>query len=211
MKTAILGAGAVGCYYGGMLARAGHAVTLVGRAAHVEAIRRDGLRMETKAFDERVRCAASTDAAAVREPDEPDSTFSPVDAADADPGFGVGWTYEDADDVAPAAPEYSHALDHPLDLDLLGAAPGEVVTVASRRGRVSLYARADDGTPRGVVFIPFAYYEAAANVLTNPVLDPFGKIPEFKYCAVQVTRGGTRPGDPGYGKGRALREMSGAA
>ena len=44
--------------------------------------------------------------------------------------------------------------------------------------------------PRGAVFVPFCYYEAAANLLTNPVLDPFGKIPEFKYCAVKVTAGG---------------------
>ena len=48
--------------------------------------------------------------------------------------------------------------------------------------------RADDGTPRGAVFVPFCYYEAAANRLTNPVLDPFGKIPEFKYCAVRVEK-----------------------
>ena len=77
------------------------------------------------------------------------------------------------------------------DLRALGITPGNPVTVASRRGSVSLYARADDGTPRGSVFIPFCYYEAAANLLTNPVLDPFGKIPEFKYCAVRVTEGGT--------------------
>jgi formate dehydrogenase major subunit len=57
------------------------------------------------------------------------------------------------------------------------------------------------------VFIPFCFYEAAANVLTNPVLDPFGKIPEFKYCAVKVTPGGAKPRDPGYGKGRALDEI----
>jgi formate dehydrogenase major subunit len=98
---------------------------------------------------------------------------------------------------------------HPLDLDALGARPGEVVTVRSRRGEISLYARADAGTPRGAVFIPFCYYEAAANLLTNPALDPFGKIPEFKYCAVRVTRGGARPGDPGYGKGRTLKAMQG--
>jgi formate dehydrogenase major subunit len=93
---------------------------------------------------------------------------------------------------------------HPLDLDALGARAGELVTVRSRRGEISLYARADAGTPRGAVFIPFAFYEAAANLLTNPALDPFGKIPEFKYCAVQVVRGGKRPADPGYGKGRTL-------
>ena len=76
---------------------------------------------------------------------------------------------------------------HPDDLQKLQAKPGDVVTAASRRGRISLYARADAGTPRGAVFIPFAFHEAAANLLTNPVLDPFGKIPEFKYCAVKVT------------------------
>jgi formate dehydrogenase major subunit len=100
---------------------------------------------------------------------------------------------------------------HPLDLDALGAKPGDVVTIESRRGRISLYARADAGTPRGAVFIPFCYYEAAANMLTNPVLDPFGKIPEFKYCAVKVTKGGTRPADPGYGKGRSLALTSAGA
>ncbi len=96
---------------------------------------------------------------------------------------------------------------HPLDLAGMGASPGDLVTVASRRGRISLYARADEGTPRGAIFIPFAFYEAAANMLTNPKLDPFGKIPEFKYCAVKVTRGGKAPADPGYGKGRALAEI----
>src|SRR5262249_52942839 len=85
---------------------------------------------------------------------------------------------------------------HPLDLAELGAKPGDLVTVESRRGKVCLYSRVDEGTPRGAVFIPFCYYEAAANVLTNPVLDPFGKIPEFKYCAVKLRRGGERPGDP---------------
>jgi formate dehydrogenase major subunit len=48
------------------------------------------------------------------------------------------------------------------------------------------------------VFIPFAYYEAAANLMTNAALDPFGKIPEFKYCAVAIRRGGT-PAKSGYG------------
>jgi formate dehydrogenase major subunit len=90
------------------------------------------------------------------------------------------------------------------DLAALGVAPGGAITVASRRGSVALYARADDGTPRGSVFIPFCYYEAAANLLTNPVLDPFGKIPEFKYCAVRVSAGGTPAVTPGYRKGEAL-------
>jgi formate dehydrogenase major subunit len=97
---------------------------------------------------------------------------------------------------------------HPLDLAAIKAKPGDIVTVESRRGKISLFARMDEGTPRGAIFIPFCYYEAAANLLTNPVLDPFGKIPEFKYCAVRLTRGGARPGDQGYGKGRALEEIS---
>jgi formate dehydrogenase major subunit len=96
---------------------------------------------------------------------------------------------------------------HPEDLAKLKVRAGELLTVESRRGKIALHARADAGTPRGAVFIPFCYYEAAANLLTNPALDPFGKIPEFKYCAVKVTRGGTKPGDPGYGKGRTLDEL----
>jgi len=96
---------------------------------------------------------------------------------------------------------------HPVDMQALRLKPGDVATVASRRGKISLFVRQDSGTPRGSVFIPFAYYEAAANMLTNPVLDPFGKIPEFKYCAVKVSKGGARPGDPGYGKGRSLAEL----
>ena len=66
-KVAVMGAGAVGCYYGGMLARAGHEVVLIARPQHVEAIARDGLRMQTKTFDEPVRLAASTDPGAVRD------------------------------------------------------------------------------------------------------------------------------------------------
>jgi formate dehydrogenase major subunit len=96
---------------------------------------------------------------------------------------------------------------HPLDLQQLGASPGEIVTIASRRGRISLYARADDGTPRGAVFVPFCYYEAAANLLTNPVLDPFGKIPEFKYCAVKVTVGGDEPRRLSFGGGTLLEDV----
>jgi formate dehydrogenase major subunit len=96
------------------------------------------------------------------------------------------------------------ALIHPLDLDALGAKPGDVISVASRRGIVSLYARADDGTPRGAVFIPFCFYEAAANLLTNPALDPVGKIPEFKYCAVKVMKGGELTPVSSYGGGQAM-------
>ena len=75
---------------------------------------------------------------------------------------------------------------HSSELQRLGLQPGDAVDIASRRGRVRLQVRQDDGTPLGTVFIPFAYQEAAANLLTNAALDPFGKIPEFKYCAVRI-------------------------
>jgi formate dehydrogenase major subunit len=78
------------------------------------------------------------------------------------------------------------------DLQSFGLMPGDVVTIASRRGQVRLQVRQDDGTPQGTVFIPFAYHEAAANLLTNSALDPFGKIPEFKFCAVRVAAAHTQ-------------------
>ena len=96
------------------------------------------------------------------------------------------------------------ALVHPLDLASLGGQPGDVVTIASRRGEVALYARADEGTPRGAVFVPFCYYEAAINRLTNAALDPFAKIPEFKYCAIRVTLGGEVAQQGSYGGGQVL-------
>ena len=76
---------------------------------------------------------------------------------------------------------------HGDELARLGVAPGALVGIRSRRGMVKVRLRRDDGTPRGTVFMPFAYVEAAANLLTNAALDPFGKIPEFKYCAVAIT------------------------
>ncbi|WP_151633678.1 formate dehydrogenase subunit alpha [Noviherbaspirillum aerium] len=100
------------------------------------------------------------------------------------------------------------ALLHPLDLAQIGVKPGELVTLQSRRGQVSLYARADEGTPPGAVFVPFCYYEAAINKLTNPALDPFGKIPEFKYCAIRVMPGGEVPEQGSFGGGRILREVA---
>src|SRR5580704_5347836 len=66
MRIAVMGAGAVGCYYGGMLARAGHDVLLIGRPQHVEAVERQGLRLETQTFDERIRVSASTEGSAVQ-------------------------------------------------------------------------------------------------------------------------------------------------
>jgi formate dehydrogenase major subunit len=93
---------------------------------------------------------------------------------------------------------------HPLDLDALGAQAGDVITVSSRRGEIALAARADDGITRGSIFIPFAFYEAAANVLTNAALDPFGKIAEVKYCAVKVKKGGKLEALATYGGGQAF-------
>ena len=74
------------------------------------------------------------------------------------------------------------------DMRSLGVQAGDMVQVRSRRGELQVRVRLDDGTPAGTVFLPFAYREAAANLLTNPALDPFGKIPEFKYCAVRVEK-----------------------
>ena len=72
------------------------------------------------------------------------------------------------------------------DLRRLGIAAGDQVQVATRRGAIALMARQDNAVPAGVLFIPFCFAEAAANVLTNPQLDPYGKIPEFKYCAARL-------------------------
>jgi formate dehydrogenase major subunit len=74
----------------------------------------------------------------------------------------------------------------PGDLSSLGIQPGSRIRVSTRRGVIELRARADRAVPQGMVFVPFCYAEAPANVLTNPALDPFGKIPEFKFCAARV-------------------------
>jgi formate dehydrogenase major subunit len=74
----------------------------------------------------------------------------------------------------------------PADFAALGIGPGDLIRVATRRGAIELKARSDTSVPKGMVFIPFCYTEAAANLLTNPQLDPVGKIPEFKFCAARV-------------------------
>jgi formate dehydrogenase major subunit len=79
---------------------------------------------------------------------------------------------------------------HPDELERLGIIPGGTLTLETRRGRLSAFARADMAIPAGAVFLPFCYAEAPANLLANPALDPYGKIPEFKYCAVRVAAGG---------------------
>ncbi|MCB2012852.1 MAG: molybdopterin-dependent oxidoreductase, partial [Geminicoccaceae bacterium] len=75
---------------------------------------------------------------------------------------------------------------NPKELGRRGLEPGSRVRVSTRRGSIVLTARADRDVPPGVLFIPFCFAEAAANLLTNPQLDPFGKIPEFKFCAARL-------------------------
>jgi formate dehydrogenase major subunit len=79
---------------------------------------------------------------------------------------------------------------HPADMATLNPKAGQLIKVQSRRGEIKLALRRDEGTPQGGVFIPFAYVEAAANLLSNPELDLFGKIPGMKYCAVRLMHSG---------------------
>ena len=103
------------------------------------------------------------------------------------------------------------ALLHPADLQRLGIEPGSVATLESRRGSVTLYARADDSTPEGAVFVAFCWAEAAINRLTNPALDPVAKIPELKYCAVRLRAGGEPPQRTSLGGGQARAAISSVA
>ncbi len=74
------------------------------------------------------------------------------------------------------------------DLRRLAMEPGDWLTIRTRRGEINIKARADNAVSPGMVFVPFAFVEASANLLTNAALDPFGKIPEFKYCAAQIEK-----------------------
>jgi formate dehydrogenase major subunit len=87
------------------------------------------------------------------------------------------------DDLEPEAV----AFLSPRELGRLGLDPGDFVRLETRRGAVEVKVRADRDVPTGMVFMPFCYAEATANLLTNPALDPFGKVPEYKFCAVRVT------------------------
>lgn len=78
------------------------------------------------------------------------------------------------------------AMLHPEHLQQIGVQSGQAIILRSRRGEITTRVRSDSGVTPGQVFLPFCYYEAAANLLTNEALDPDGKIPEFKFCAVQV-------------------------
>ena len=82
-------------------------------------------------------------------------------------------------------PEANCSL-HPSTLRRLGVTPGEHVRLSTKRGSIEIMARADRAVAPDMVFLPFAYVEAAANILTNPAVDPYGKIPEFKFSAVRV-------------------------
>ncbi|HEX6134900.1 MAG TPA: formate dehydrogenase subunit alpha [Longimicrobiales bacterium] len=85
---------------------------------------------------------------------------------------------------------------HPADMDAIGLQAGDAVTLETRRGSLVAIARRDPTVQQGSVFMPFAYVEAAANILTNPRLDPVGKIPEFKFCAVRVRPGSADEMEP---------------
>ncbi len=77
---------------------------------------------------------------------------------------------------------------HPDDMRQASIEEGDFVHVESRRGEIVARVRADTGVRSGTIFMAFCYHEAAANLLTVEDLDPFGKIPEFKYCAVRIAR-----------------------
>ncbi len=72
------------------------------------------------------------------------------------------------------------------DMSRIGIDAGDFVRISTRRGDISLKVRQDPAVPENMVFVPFCFSEAAANILTNPQLDPLGKIPEFKFCAAKV-------------------------
>ncbi|MBV8536389.1 MAG: molybdopterin-dependent oxidoreductase, partial [Alphaproteobacteria bacterium] len=76
----------------------------------------------------------------------------------------------------------------PRDMSRYDVRGGDTIRVSTRRGAIELAVRIDEAVPSGMVFIPFCYAEAAANILTSPQLDPFGKIPEFKFCAAKVEK-----------------------
>jgi formate dehydrogenase major subunit len=77
---------------------------------------------------------------------------------------------------------------HPSTLRRLGVEPGGHVRLTTKRGSIRIMVRSDRAVAPDMVFLPFAYVEAAANVLTNPAVDPYGKIPEFKFSAVRVEK-----------------------
>ena len=90
------------------------------------------------------------------------------------------------DTVEPQA----NASMHPQTMRKMDIVAGEMINVETRRGSISIMARADKAVSVDMVFVPFAYVEAAANILTNPQVDPYGKIPEFKFAACRISKVG---------------------
>ncbi|PCJ31213.1 MAG: formate dehydrogenase subunit alpha [Gammaproteobacteria bacterium] len=99
------------------------------------------------------------------------------------------------------------ATINPISLDEMGISPGDLITLSTRRGEISMIARMDESVPTGAVFMAFCYYEAAVNKLSNAALDPSAKIPEFKYCAVKVTPGGEPLQFHSYGGGQSDNKL----
>jgi formate dehydrogenase major subunit len=79
---------------------------------------------------------------------------------------------------------------NPEDLKDFNMKTGDILVIESRRGKIAATTRADEHMQKGVVMMPFTFSEAAANLISNDALDPFAKIPEFKFCAVKLKSGG---------------------
>ena len=88
--------------------------------------------------------------------------------------------------VLNAIEPYGIAAMNPYEIKRQGLGVGDIVQVETRRGTVEAILRADREVADGMVFMPFCFNESPANRLTNPMLDPYGKIPEFKYCAARI-------------------------
>ena len=97
---------------------------------------------------------------------------------------------------------------NPRDILKYGLEEGQLISVESRRGSVTVEIRADSEVSTDVIFMPFCYYEGSANKLTNAALDPFAKIAETKYCAVRITDAKEPDEISSYGAGQALEAMS---
>tara|TARA_B100000686_G_C16721911_1_gene935458 strand:- start:353 stop:1717 length:1365 start_codon:yes stop_codon:yes gene_type:complete len=123
----------------------------------------------------------------VTSPDEmPDSSYSMILTTGRQlEHWHTGAMTRKASNLDAIEPEPSVSLS-PIDIKNNNLKPGDMIKVATRRGSINIRVRQDAGIPKGMIFIPFCYNEAAANLLTNSALDPYGKIPEFKYCAARI-------------------------
>ena len=167
-RVAIVGAGAVGCYYGGMLARAGLPVTLVGRASHVEAMRREGLRLTSAAFDERLPVDASTEVAAaagaalvlvcVK------STDTEATGAQLAPHLAPGARVLSLQNGVDNAPRLAAVLGRPV-----APAVVYVATEMAGAGHVRHLGRGELVIPSDIGVAPSAAVDVAANATLAPV------------------------------------------